>query len=149
MSRLADIVPDFFASDHFLILDSGLKENAELLLACWVEQVGDSDSVGAVEAALSKIARLDVSLSSRRAFPSLLVSFLDYVATTASFREAERWSSYVASIESQYLERFRADGSVKGETVRKPFEGVGRNEPCPCGSGKKFKKCCMGQGMVS
>ncbi|MGA1315702.1 MAG: SEC-C metal-binding domain-containing protein [Rubrivivax sp.] len=19
---------------------------------------------------------------------------------------------------------------------------VGRNEPCPCGSGKKFKKCC-------
>lgn len=21
-------------------------------------------------------------------------------------------------------------------------EKVGRNEPCPCGSGKKFKKCC-------
>lgn len=21
---------------------------------------------------------------------------------------------------------------------------VGRNEPCPCGSGKKFKKCCVG-----
>jgi hypothetical protein len=21
---------------------------------------------------------------------------------------------------------------------------VGRNEPCPCGSGKKFKKCCIG-----
>jgi preprotein translocase subunit SecA len=21
---------------------------------------------------------------------------------------------------------------------------VGRNEPCPCGSGKKFKKCCAG-----
>ncbi len=20
---------------------------------------------------------------------------------------------------------------------------VGRNEPCPCGSGKKFKKCCI------
>ena len=23
---------------------------------------------------------------------------------------------------------------------------VGRNDPCPCGSGKKFKKCCMGKG---
>lgn len=23
---------------------------------------------------------------------------------------------------------------------------VGRNEPCPCGSGKKYKKCCMGKG---
>ena len=20
---------------------------------------------------------------------------------------------------------------------------VGRNDPCPCGSGKKFKKCCL------
>lgn len=20
---------------------------------------------------------------------------------------------------------------------------IGRNEPCPCGSGKKFKKCCL------
>jgi hypothetical protein len=25
----------------------------------------------------------------------------------------------------------------------KSFKGVGRNDPCPCGSGKKFKKCCL------
>ena len=24
-------------------------------------------------------------------------------------------------------------------------KAVGRNEPCPCGSGKKFKKCCIGK----
>jgi uncharacterized protein len=24
-----------------------------------------------------------------------------------------------------------------------PFRKVGRNEPCPCGSGKKYKKCCL------
>ena len=24
-----------------------------------------------------------------------------------------------------------------------PLRDVGRNDPCPCGSGKKFKKCCM------
>jgi hypothetical protein len=24
-----------------------------------------------------------------------------------------------------------------------PFRNVGRNDPCPCGSGKKFKKCCL------
>jgi hypothetical protein len=31
--------------------------------------------------------------------------------------------------------------------VSKPYinalRGVGRNDPCPCGSGRKFKKCCM------
>ena len=26
---------------------------------------------------------------------------------------------------------------------------TGRNDPCPCGSGKKFKKCCLGKGEVS
>ncbi len=24
-----------------------------------------------------------------------------------------------------------------------PYKDVGRNDPCPCGSGKKFKKCCL------
>ncbi|MGE5308725.1 MAG: SEC-C metal-binding domain-containing protein [Deltaproteobacteria bacterium] len=24
----------------------------------------------------------------------------------------------------------------------RPQDKVGRNEPCPCGSGKKYKKCC-------
>jgi SWIM/SEC-C metal-binding protein len=26
---------------------------------------------------------------------------------------------------------------------QKAEQKVGRNAPCPCGSGKKFKKCCM------
>jgi uncharacterized protein YecA (UPF0149 family) len=33
----------------------------------------------------------------------------------------------------RYLAAMRASGQVKK---------VGRNDPCPCGSGKKFKKCC-------
>jgi len=28
-------------------------------------------------------------------------------------------------------------------TFRRPTAKVGRNDPCPCGSGKKYKKCCM------
>ncbi|MCJ2135730.1 DUF1186 domain-containing protein [Methylobacterium sp. J-026] len=32
-----------------------------------------------------------------------------------------------------------------GEPQRNPFKDVGRNDPCPCGSGKKFKKCCLGK----
>jgi len=29
------------------------------------------------------------------------------------------------------------------ETIRNRGEKVGRNDPCPCGSGKKYKSCCM------
>ncbi|MHC1743133.1 MAG: preprotein translocase subunit SecA [Syntrophobacteraceae bacterium] len=34
-----------------------------------------------------------------------------------------------------------ADGGAKKPAVRKDRK-VGRNDPCPCGSGKKYKKCC-------
>ncbi len=33
------------------------------------------------------------------------------------------------------------EGSVTGQEPRR-VEKVGRNDPCPCGSGKKYKKCC-------
>ena len=33
------------------------------------------------------------------------------------------------------------DGSVRREPIRKEHK-VGRNDPCPCGSGLKYKKCC-------
>ena len=33
---------------------------------------------------------------------------------------------------------------AENEPYRNPFRGVGRNDPCPCGSGKKFKSCCLG-----
>ncbi|WP_298959472.1 DUF1186 domain-containing protein [uncultured Methylobacterium sp.] len=29
------------------------------------------------------------------------------------------------------------------EPERNPYRHVGRNDPCPCGSGRKFKKCCL------
>ena len=36
-----------------------------------------------------------------------------------------------------------SDGTDKARTVRKTAsQKVGRNDPCPCGSGKKYKKCC-------
>jgi hypothetical protein len=30
-----------------------------------------------------------------------------------------------------------------------PFKIVGRNDPCPCGSGKKFKKCCLSKSYTN
>ena len=37
------------------------------------------------------------------------------------------------------------DGGEAGapvKTIVRDGEKVGRNDPCPCGSGKKYKKCC-------
>ncbi len=38
---------------------------------------------------------------------------------------------------------YYVDGNVYGqEPYRHETPKIGRNEPCPCGSGKKYKKCC-------
>ena len=34
------------------------------------------------------------------------------------------------------------DGKIHQKPVLRAGPKVGRNEPCPCGSGKKFKQCC-------
>lgn len=48
-------------------------------------------------------------------------------------------------VEEELTSPTRSFGGIppaKAEKHRK----IGRNEPCPCGSGKKFKKCCLGLG---
>ena len=42
-----------------------------------------------------------------------------------------------------------ADSVVKKQPVRKAATKVGPNDPCPCGSGKKYKKCCRAKDMAA
>jgi preprotein translocase subunit SecA len=47
------------------------------------------------------------------------------------------------------LEQARMAGSGERQPVQQVVRGqakVGRNDPCPCGSGKKYKKCCGAGG---
>jgi uncharacterized protein len=50
----------------------------------------------------------------------------------------------IASVRRLYT-MFREDGRASGSSNPLPGSSalkVGRNDPCPCGSGKKFKACC-------
>ena len=44
--------------------------------------------------------------------------------------------------QQQRMSYGRGDGDDKPKTVKRKGQKVGRNDPCPCGSGKKYKKCC-------
>jgi len=47
----------------------------------------------------------------------------------------------------QALERAeRAPATQSNQPRSGDARSLGRNDPCPCGSGKKYKKCC-GQGL--
>ena len=55
-----------------------------------------------------------------------------------SIRQMKKWMK-------QHEAELRAEGTAdmpKVETVVHDGPRIGRNDPCPCGSGKKYKKCC-------
>ena len=41
-------------------------------------------------------------------------------------------------------ENLGGDGTVTKKPIRRVVK-IGRNDPCPCGSGKKYKNCCLGK----
>ncbi len=47
-------------------------------------------------------------------------------------------SSFPARLKARGGRELAADATP----IRRPGSKLGRNDPCPCGSGRKFKKCC-------
>ena len=56
-------------------------------------------------------------------------------------RKTEKSMRYQKS-ESEAPIESQADANVKAAPFVRTEQKVGRNEPCPCGSGKKYKQCC-------
>ncbi len=56
---------------------------------------------------------------------------------------------YLFNVQSpEKMQRRRVAKPIReaGKRVNKPIvkkKKIGRNDPCPCGSGKKYKKCCL------
>ncbi|MCX7130877.1 SEC-C metal-binding domain-containing protein, partial [Aeromonas sp.] len=49
---------------------------------------------------------------------------------------------FAARILHAYFLAQRSERPVRSQPVVAPIK-IGRNEPCPCGSGKKYKQCCL------
>ena len=48
----------------------------------------------------------------------------------------------VSPLQRPQGERHVTDSALKSATVVRTTPKIGRNDPCPCGSGKKYKNCC-------
>jgi preprotein translocase subunit SecA len=63
-----------------------------------------------------------------------------WVETAATHAQAETASDIAREQEAAINS---SKGEVSIETIRNRGPRVKRNDPCPCGSGKKYKNCCM------
>ena len=61
--------------------------------------------------------------------------------TPEQLRQAR--AEYLAAVDRKYEEPRPTRGTRADRTVRRNDSHCQRNDPCPCGSGRKFKACCM------
>ena len=85
-----------------------------------------------------------------QAVPDVLRAYLDHLQDTGILSHHYELQQAVESSREAFLATVasgaaQAQGPVR-TTKAKPFvhraSKTGRNDPCPCGSGKKLKKCC-------
>lgn len=61
---------------------------------------------------------------------------------TSEFKKNNNDTWFFVSGDSQTYEQGQPRQSIKPQTLHRESPKVGRNDPCLCGSGKKYKKCC-------
>jgi hypothetical protein len=119
-------------------------------------EVARAMSRGAIDADLYGIKEFHADLRAARDDPEGLAVFRhDGVEPLASTVEAlSRWDWGASADELGFdtgdergpdlAEEFSYDPAPPPDLpIVNPLRHVGRNDPCPCGSGKKYKKCCL------
>lgn len=79
--------------------------------------------------------------------PFLRLGDAEGMEITRKQGDARRWADAIVpslvAMHAHWLERRSAQPAVAARVpVRREAPKVGRNDPCPCGSGQKHKKCC-------
>ena len=68
--------------------------------------------------------------------------FIGSTWTETEARHDTMPDSSLNDMRNQQESAIEASKTAKQETIRNKTPRVGRNDPCPCGSGKKYKHCC-------
>jgi len=79
------------------------------------------------------------------AFSGIILTIITII-TTSAFNYAESKDNTTEAKIEELVEKALKKQIVQPNNVtpkKKKKNKTGRNEPCPCGSGKKYKKCCL------
>jgi preprotein translocase subunit SecA len=90
-------------------------------------------------ALLERVARLAIAPETRPFIPSLCRRYLEDLQKQGRLGHGQRLGRFVGALK----EAFIAADRLRPQTFKNQGEKIGRNDLCPCGSGKKFKKCCQ------
>ncbi len=143
--KIENWVGDFCGSDAALSLSSGMREYAPevlthfLVAACEGRDIEPEDiEEPDLKPALLKLARLELPNSIKLEVPALCAAMLADLESQGRLSGGRMLAAYVRALKDAFGEA----ASGKRKPVKRPGSRIGRNDPCPCGSGRKYKKCC-------
>ncbi len=147
--RLESWVADFCEGDTGIFLSSSTAQVAPSFLLTLMTAAADHGDVEPEDieepdvraALLDHVARLEMLPTVHDDVPEVCSDFLMDLEPRGRLSDGRRLGLYARTLAGEYGRRVAG----KGETIKRPGAKVGRNERCPCGSGKKFKACCMGK----
>lgn len=88
---------------------------------------------------LDGLMSISISNKVQEQVPALIGEFLADLTRRGRLADGESHQRVIDVLRDEYLRTTRSE--VK--SIERVASKIGRNEPCPCGSGKKYKKCCM------
>jgi uncharacterized protein len=137
------------ASGHYVPLIIEDKRTGEIMWELWIEGFEKATKLRPT----AWLPLLDADLEISQAFRGLL-TLADVARRADHITELQRRElephgheligPWVLAINEWRMENFVPRGEKHSPipVTHSPFGKVGRNDPCPCGSGKKYKKCC-------
>ncbi len=89
------------------------------------------------------LPRLSLPPTVREDVPEVIARFFESLQDGGRLGEGHHWAEQIRRLEVTANPTSPAAIGPKQAPVRNtPQTAVGRNDPCPCGSGRKYKKCC-------
>ena len=135
-------VSEYAESTPFSLLADPLKEHAEKILSLLLEKAEELDEKNTRRVMLEEMPELEIPEEPRAEIPDVVSSFLEWMQDAGRLGGGRSLATYVRSLTKEYRVRCKPGGGLRVPPVVKQTEDIGRNDPCPCGSGKKYKKCC-------
>ena len=145
--RIENWVDDFCGSARFRDHASLAREYAPevlvrfLSVACRERDIepAEVEEADLRSGLLEGVAKMDLPGSVRSAIPALCGAFLAEMEAQGRIAGGRALGLYAGAL----TEAFADASSVKPKPFVSPTTKLGRNAPCPCGSGRKYKKCCQ------
>lgn len=145
--QIENWVSDFCISDNLRPFSPAARDIAAPVLLTFFKaaceprgiEPADVEEADLKAALLGPVARLSIPEDARREVPALCGALLAYLESEGRLGGGRVLGAFTKALTDAYLQQ----ASGKPKPIVNPGSKLGRNDPCPCGSGKKYKKCCL------